>query len=441
MIKRILNSNALSMFSTAGLMLGMRIGGTLLTLTYTLLMVSVASPEDVGRAFAALSAGFLLSVVASLNVEAGSIRFLPLYFEKARREDAAGYVKWCRRTVLFTCSLLMLPIVAYLLWSKGLEELGPFLLSFAAAPIIANGRINSRHGVAMGLVLRAALPRTLVRPVFMSSFLGLASWQSWTLNAVEIMTAFFIASSLATFLQWVLIRHAMTFRNEVTPRFAEAREWIPFGLMLSPMLIMNEYMRNLIILTSGFVLEAGDVARLGLSLSMISILNFGLNAFDLVFSPKISRATAGDRPKARARFLTICGAGKLCALVVGVPVAIFLIPKVLAYMGTAYSGIEEMFLVLALIPASKAIFGPASLVLNITGHKRILFMCALLGAAGIVAGTLLGHQLGGTNGVIIGAALAAAAYQVLLFVMCRLTTGVDTTVLSTFWERRRTVTS
>ncbi len=422
-------------------MLVVRVGGTLLTLTYTLLMVGVAPPEEVGRAFAALSAGFLLSVVASLNIEAGSIRFLPLYFEKERMPDAAGYVKFCRRTVLVTCCVLMLPAACVLLWSKGVVDLGPFLISFAAAPIIANGRINSRHGVAMGRVLRAALPRTLVRPVVMSSFLGIASWQGWSLSAMEIMAAFFVASSLATGLQWLMIRDAMAFRNEVTPRFDAARDWLPFGLMLSPMLIMNEYMRNLIILTSGLVLDASDVARLGISLSMISILNFGLNAFDLVFSPKISRATAGERPAARAKFLSICGAGKFCALVVGVPVAILLIPKVLALMGAAYSGIEEMFLVLALIPASKAVFGPASLVLNITGHKRILFVGALAGAGAIVLGTLLGDHLGGAPGVIIGVAIAAAAYQALLFGMCRRTTGIDTTVFSVFWERRRAASS
>lgn len=437
MIQRLRNSGAARLFGSASIILAVRVSGTLLTLAYTLLMIGVAPPEEVGHAFAALSAGFLLSVVVSLNVEAGSIRFLPLYFENDRQADAAGYVFWCRRTVLVLSTVVMLPVLAVLIWNKGFAELGPYLLSFAAAPIIANGRMNSRHGIALGLVFRAALPRMLVRPVFMTAALGTANLLDMTLDATGIMLAFFVASSLATGLQWVLIRKAMQFRHAVKPSYAEARDWVPFGLMLSPMLVMNEYMRNLIILTSGIVLMPADVARLGISLSMISILNFGLNAFDMVFSPRISKATAQNKPQRRARLLSICGAGKLGALVVGVPLAWLLIPHILGFMGADYAGIEDMFLALAIIPASKAIFGPANLVLNITGHKKILFWCALAGVGGIVLGTLIGHAMGGTVGVIIGAALAAACYQALLFTMCRMQVGTDTTVLSYVWHKKQ----
>lgn len=437
MIQKLKQSGAARLFGTAGIVLAVRICGTLLTLTYTLFMIGVAPAEEVGHAFAALSAGFLLSVVASLNVEAGSIRFLPLYFETDRRADAAGYIFWCRRTVVVMCFLITLPAMAVLIWQNSISEIGPYLLSFAAAPIIANGRINSRHGIALGLVLRAALPRMLVRPVFMTLVLGAANLMNVKLNATEIMVAFFVASTLATVLQWVLIRHAMSFRKEETPRFADAREWVPLGLMLSPMLVMNEYLRNLIILTSGLVLFPADVARLGISLSMISVLNFGLNALDMVFSPRISRATAQERPRQRARLLTTCGVAKLLALVVGIPLAWVLIPHVLAMMGAEYTGIEDMFVAFAVIPAAKAVFGPANMVLNITGHKRILFICALIGGAGILVATFVGESMGGTPGVIVGVAMAFACYQALLFVFCRLYTGIDTSALSFFWERRR----
>ncbi|MEL7280452.1 MAG: hypothetical protein AAFY35_10000 [Pseudomonadota bacterium] len=437
MMQRAKNSDAARLFATAGVVLGTRVVGTLLTLAYTILLVGVAPPDEVGRAFAALSAGFLLSVVASLNVDAGSIRFLPLYFETDRKADAAGFVIWCRRTVLVVCSLAMLPTLAILVWAYGFSAMGPFLLSFASAPILANGRINSRHGVALGLVLSASLPRILVRPVVMTVFLGAANLLDWTLTATQIMGAFFLASSLATGLQWVLIRHAMGFRHEASPKFDQARDWVPFGLMLSPVLVMNEFMRDVIIMSAGFALIPSDVARLGISLSMISILNFGLNALDMAFSSKISRATAQGNFKRRARLLTVGGVGKLCALVVGIPLVWILIPHVLEVMGADYAGVEEMFLVLALIPASKAIFGPANLVLNVTGHKHVLFWCALMGVGTIVVGVFAGNTLGGTKGVIIGVALAAVFYHALLFGMCRLRAETDTTALSAYWEQRK----
>lgn len=61
------------------------------------------------------------------------------------------------------------------------------------------------------------------------------------------------------------------------------------------------------------------------------------------------------------------------------------------------------------------------------------------GLPGILAGTLIGDAVDGRRGVIIGAALAAAAYQALLFVMCRLRTGIDPTALSLLWDRRRVI--
>lgn len=441
MIARLLSARGTRLFGNAGLVLGARVSGALLTLLYTFLLTRVAPPEEVGRAFTALSAGLLLSAVASLNVEAGSIRFLPLYFEKTRTEDAAGFLIWCRRTVLVICAVLIVPAAGILLWARGTDDVGPYLLALAAAPVVANARINSRHAVAMGMVLRGALPRILVRPVLMTAVLGTAAWMGWGLTATAVMAAFLTASALAAGLQWVLIRHAMAFRHEVAPRFAEARDWTVLGLMLSPMLVMSEYMRNLIILSASLVLSAPDVARLGISLSMISVLNFGVGALDMVFSPRISRATAREQPLERARMLMLCGAGKLAALAVGVPLAWALIPVALGVMGAGYEGVEELFLILALIPLSKAVFGPTSVVLNITGHKAVLFWGALAGAVGLVAAVLLGQAIAGQAGATTGAALAAAAYHGGLFVLCRWRTGIDTTVLSLVWARRARASS
>ncbi|MGB3407806.1 MAG: hypothetical protein WBA67_09955 [Jannaschia sp.] len=424
------------MFGNAGLVLAARVSGALLTLLYTFLLTGVAPPDEVGRAFTALSAGLLLSVVASLNVEAGSIRFLPLYFEKKREVDAAGFIIWCRRTVLVVCVTLVLPAAAFLFWWRGTEDVWPYLLALAAAPVVANARINSRHAVAVGLVLSGTLPRILVRPLLMTAVLGTGTLMGWELTATEVMAAFLAASCLAAGLQWILIRHAMAFRHGVTPRFAEARDWTVLGLMLSPMLVMTEYMRNLIIIAASLVLSAPDIARLGISLSMISVLNFAVGALDMVFSPRISRATAQDHPLERARMLMLCGAGKLAGLAVGVPLAWLLIPVALGLMGGAYEGVEEMFLILALIPISKAVFGPTSVVLNITGHKGVLLWVSVAGAAGLVVAVLVGEAIAGQNGATGGAALATVAYHGLLFAVCRSQTGIDTTVLSLFWERR-----
>ncbi len=417
------------LLGSAGLIVGARVAGSLLTLFYTLLLATVAPAAEVGTAFGALSLGFILSVGASLNVEAGSIRFLPLYIAEGRTGDAAGFVLWCRRVVLAVSAVVLVP--AALWFAFGAESAAvPYLLSLAAAPVVANARINSRHATALGLVLQGTLPRILVRPLLLSGVFGICALAGVTVGATAIMATFLAASCLAASLQWLLIRHAMAFRKEAVPRFAAAREWSVLGLMLVPMLLLGEYLRDLVILSGSLVLAPPELARLGIALSLIGVLSFGLTAVDMIFSPRVARALVKDQPREAARLLTLCGAGKLAALAVGGPVAWLLIPVALRLMGSAYAGLETTFLALALIPLSMAVFGPATLVLNVLGHRRELFAGALAGGLVLVAACVAGGHFGGLRGVTLGAALATAAVQALFWALCRRRTGVDATVLS-----------
>ncbi len=425
-----LKSKGARLFGSAGLIVGARVTRSLLTLFYISLLAGVAPAEEVGRVFAALSAGFLLSVVASLNTEAGSIRFLPLYFEKDRREDAAGFILYCRYVVLAVCALFLTAAGLAFLAGYRPEGLGPYFFSLAAAPVIANERINSRHATALGRVLQGALPRILVRPILMSVTLSICLAYDMTLDATTIMGIFFAASCIGATIQWLVIRHAMAFRKEVTPTFGEARGWSTLGVMLSPMLVMNEYMRDVIIMASSLVLAQSDLARLGISLSLVGVLNFGVTAFDMIFSPRISKAIAQDKPRQAARLLTFCGAAKIAALSIGVPLAYVLLPYVLDLMGSEYQGIEFLFLILVFIPLSNALFGPANVVLNITGHRWELLLGAMIGLGLLVVLATLGGVQAGLTGVAVGAAAGMTGYQIVLYVLCRMRAGIDTTVLS-----------
>jgi len=419
----------LRLFGSAGLIVAGRVAGSLLTLYYTLLLVTVAPADEIGRAFTALSLGFVLSVAASLNVEAGSIRFLPLYLGQGRPGAAAGFVRLCRRITLAAC-LVLVPVAVALAALQGVETLGPYLLGLAAAPFMAHARINSRHANALGLVLRGALPRLLLRPALLSAVLTGCAASGTTLSASAVMGVFLAAAILTALLQRALIRSAMHF-DGAAPDQGEARDWLGLGLLLGPMLLLNEYGRDIVILSGSLVLPPAEVARLGIALSLVGTLGFALTAVDMVVSPRLSRALLHTGPAAAARLLTASGAIKLAGLLAGAPLGYLLLPPLLRLMGGGYGDLGGLYLALLPIPFAMALCGPGALVLNILGHRWALFWASLAGALLLVAAVAAGGLGWGLTGAVTGAVTGTTAYHLALLLLSLRRAGTDPTLLAT----------
>lgn len=430
--KRLQNSPLSRFAGRAGIIVICRVTGALLTLAYTFLLAKVAPASEVGTAFAALSLALLLSVVASLNVETGSIRYLPLYLEKNQRADAAGFVKYCRYVVLGMCGIGVILGIPYVwIWDDGSLHRA-FLVALIVSPVAANTRINSKHATALGLVLQGTLPRILIRPLLFTVVLLVCDGAHIKLTATEIMVVFLATTVLTSILQWRLIHHAMEFCRDTTAQFSERRDWTTLGLMLIPMLLMAEYMRNIVILSSSLVIPDAAVAQLGISLSLVGVLSFGLTAIDMTLSPLIARALVNDNRRRASRLLMFCGIAKLGGLAVGIPLFYVLVPHAVALLGPEYAGIEKGFLILVMIPFSKALFGPANVVLNVLGLRRALFWSTLTGGLVLLAATLLGGMLYGLTGVMLGAAGAMFAYSAMQSVISHRYASINTTFLSHF---------
>lgn len=431
-LKRLQNSPLSRFAGRAGIIVICRVTGALLTLAYTFLLAKVAPAGEVGTAFAALSLALLLSVVASLNVETGSIRYLPLYLEKNRRADAAGFVKYCRYVVLGMCGIGVILGIPYVwFWDDGSLHRA-FLVALIVAPVAANTRINSKHATALGLVLQGTLPRILIRPLLFTVVLLVCNGADIKLTATEIMVVFLATTVLTSILQWRLMRHAMEFCRDTTAQFSERRDWTTLGLMLIPMLLMAEYMRNIVILSSSLVIPDAAVAQLGISLSLVGVLSFGVTAIDMTLSPLIARALVNDNRRRASRLLMFCGIAKLGGLAVGIPLFYVLVPHAVALLGPEYAGIEKGFLILVMIPFSNALFGPANVVLNVLGLRRALFWSTLTGGLVLLAATLLGGMLYGLTGVMLGAAGAMFAYSAMQSVISHRYASINTTFLSHF---------
>lgn len=426
-------SSPLSKFAgRAGVIVLCRVAGSLLTLFYTLLLAQIAPVGEVGTAFAALSLALLLSVVMSLNVETGSIRYLPLYLEKGRKAEAAGFVKYCRYVVVGMCGLALVLGAYYAAFLNDGTIHTAYFIALLVAPLAANTRINSKHATALGKVLQGTLPRILIRPLLFATVLLVCVTADISLGATEVMIVFLATTSLTSVLQWWLIRQAMDFVRETPPLFTEKRDWTALGLMLIPMLVMAEYMRNLVILSSSLVISSADVAQLGISLSLVGVLSFGITAIDMTLSPLLARSLVNENRNRTTRLLMYCSAAKLGGLALGIPVFYMLIPYVTNLLGAEYAGIENSFLVLVFIPLSKALFGPANVVLNILGHRKALMLSTSFGSILLFGAVMVGGSLYGLEGVMMGAAASMFLYGFMQCAVSQTLTSINTTIFSNF---------
>jgi O-antigen/teichoic acid export membrane protein len=424
--------------SQAGIIVFARVAGSLLTLAYTVMLAQLVTPGDLGIAFAALSTAFLLSIVMSADVESGSIRFLPLYLGADRVQDATGFVTFGTRIILGS-SLVSVLLAAGLYFSWQNEAAAAYTIALVTSPIMAYTRMASRHATALDRILHGLLPRLLVRPLLFVLVIGVCLQIGYRPSAAQVMGLFLAAVVLAAVLQWFLVRPALAFCNGVQPRFSERGTWLLTGVMLMPMLLLQEHMRHLQVVSGSLSLDPAGIAVFTIALSLVGPLGFITSAVDSAFSPRISRAVLQDRPWARARLLSLAGLIKLGALAIGALIAYPLIPFVIDHMGSAYEEAQSLFLILLVMPVAMALAGPGTLIFNILGRRRDLLGVTGLSAAIFFGCITLGGWIGGVTGAGIGCVVATMFYMSTLALFCYHRTGIDCTILAlrTFKAQQR----
>lgn len=420
---------ARTLLSHTTILLAARVLASVLTLVSMLLLARVADPADLGIAMAGLSFAFLISVAASLNVEAGAIRYLVAYLAEGETEKAAGFVAFSLETLALVSPFLIALAIAAACLQAPHDVTLVFLLSLLTAPVMALTRICGRHATALDAVLEGALPRLLVRPVLFSLVAGLAFATGTAVSAGFVMALFLAAAVLTALLQLVLLRRHLGFAARAERDASERGRWLATGMMLTPMLVMSEFMNDLVIAAAALVMAGEEVARLAIAFALLNLLNFGLTSVNMAVSPALARALlSGDRARAE-RLLAAVGGLKLLGLLVGGAGILVLREPILGLFGPHYVAASETFFILFAMPLVHTLFGPSVLVLNILGERRALLVGCTAGALAIAVLTPLGAMAYGVEGAAAGAAIAFLMQQVLLFVFVRARTGVDPSLL------------
>lgn len=413
------------------LLSGARVGANLLTLIWTLLLVRLVQPDQSGLAFQAIAMAQLLSILLTLNVESGSVRTLVPALRDGRLDEAAGFIRFNRRIILFTLPLMFLGALAWqqVLAPSGLSR-GLLICIVIAALMAALARMTARHATALGVMRKGLLPRLLTAPVVLTLGLGLSWLTNWPVQPWHIAGLYALSEGVTVAVQRHLLRHDLDrFRRRPAPT-EDWRGWVSLGLWLSPGLMMGEYRKALLIAVAGLVLLPAQLSLFAVAFSLINVVNFGVTAVDVAFSPRIAHAMAGGDAVRRDRLLAASGAIKLMGLLLGGGLLLMLGRWALGWFGAEYAAAWPAMVTLLLIPAGSILFGPASIVLSSRGRGRLDFTGNVIGAAAIVGGTALGGALAGLTGAATGAVAGHILHLSVMAWLCRSRLGVDTSLLS-----------
>ncbi|MBT8155918.1 oligosaccharide flippase family protein [Epibacterium ulvae] len=421
-----------TLFKKAVSLLGARVAGNLLTLGYTLILSRLATPAEFGLVMSGFSWAMLLSIGFALNVESGSIRFLVKYREDEQNAHAAGFVRFNRIIITSVSVLLALGLAAVLAtgladWSS--QGVQIFLLACLAAPVVAVTRVYARHATALGQVLRGGVPIMFARPAVIFVLVGAVWLLGLEPSAVQLLALILVGFVATALLQYWLLRDTFAFLKDAPRDFSDKFKWIETGVMMAPLLVIRDNLKHVIVASAGLALAAEDVGLVALALSIMSLLYFAVKAVDISLSPQLSSACQGGNKPRVAQLIKVAAKLKVAVVAMGIVALAAAGGWILGLFGDDYIAAWAPLMAVMLIPAADAIWGPAQIVLNVSGQQRKIFAVAGLSAAILVGATAAGGWLAGAVGASAGAGLSYMMQQGILCLIANRVVGVQTSIL------------
>ncbi|MCR9127553.1 MAG: hypothetical protein NXH82_15725 [Rhodobacteraceae bacterium] len=417
-------------------LLGARVGGNALTFLYTLVLLRIATPEAAGMVMGGLSAIMLLAFALTLNVEAAAIRFVVGYVRANEKAAVRGFMRINLGILLALGGLALAAGIGLRALGIALPD-GPWsgvaVAVLIGAPLAAYSKILTAQAVALDSVLRGTLPTMLGLPVLLSALLPAWAWLGLPLTADRLIWVIVTAFAVTAAVQHLLVRGPR--RRASAAAGADTTEWwawVRGGLLLSPNTVLNNALKHLIVAAAGLTLAPAGIAQLTLALSVIGLLHFAMKSVDITYSPAISRSLQARDLTAVRGHLRRAALFKLAGTIMGAALLYLFGGRILALFGAGYSSAFVPMLVLVVLPASDALFGPSGLILNVSGGAAVVAWSACAGVAGIVTGTLTGGMIAGAPGAAVGCGLGYLGFKALQWMLVLRRQGIDTSLRAAF---------
>lgn len=416
--------------SASGVLLAGRVAGAACGFGFAVLLARALPQADVGVAFAAISSAFLASVLVTLNIESGSIRFLVTARENGRADEAGGFIRFSRLVFLCSTPIVVGGYATFFIVTTGFDALNIVIFAAASIPIIGWLRLSGAHATAMGRPAVGSLPRTALQPFLLLLFFPASLIAGAEATADLAMACFFASFAVTAVVQYAMLCNVVRTGSAGERNYSDWRNWLANGFFMSPIILLQEFLQHAVVMVAAITLQPSDVALLAISLRFVSLVRFGVLAINMASGPAISRAVARADHAERDRQLRTAALLKAPVAALACLGVVLCAKPLLALLGPDYVDGATALSWFTLIPLASALFGPNQMLLNISGARAWVFGVSFatinIGAIAIPAA--------GANYGVNGAAVAATAifvgWEASLHLVTKARFGVDASIFA-----------
>ncbi len=423
------------LFRMPSILVACRVAGAVSGMLASLLLSRYYGAAQFGLIAQALSLTMVMSIFCTLNIEAGSPRFMIAAIRKGNLLSARNYASFNFRIWAVMSALCCLTVALWIWLQNGF--ISPLYLgAIIVAPLVGLTRIFA--GLAMGFskVFLAVIPRSFMRQfLFLFGVIGI-TFMVGSAPVFWVLIAFGVANIGVGFLQYKSLRPLM---NNLLHQggnggavYTEWQQWIKLGTIIGSSVLFIEFNQYFSVLLAGLTLSNIDVALLDIALKIIGFVSFSIIAINQSYLPRITQAFAVNDLAQVQAYLNQSGLIRLWVTMVIVAIFILAAPYILALFGPAFIDARPLFLLLLGIPILMAIFGPAQQILSLIKRPSLLAILAGIAVVLLCAGVIIGGASGGGIGAAMGVLISWVFWTVAGVFLVHRETGLNTSVFAAF---------
>ncbi len=365
-----------SLSGTALLLLVVRIGSAGIGIVLQLLIARYYGADTLGNLFLALG----LAAVLSTILTAGFPWIVAPVVARSEAETDPGLLHTFLRSahqhlLAFTC-LIAVPaaVVIWVVPDLASELRWPLLLGVATAPVYAVMRLNGSLANARKRFIIANAPELLMRPLFLTIFVGAAVILSVAMDTAIIVTVnLAIVTVLAIWMSEVMRRQTAADLSRAQAHKPVAREQVQQWRKLAlPMMLATLFVAmfaDLDILMIGSIMTASETGIFGVSIKITLLMAFAIQIVHQVMLRDASDAHLLKNHQALQATVRRANRFALAITLAGFVFLVLFGNYVLEFFGPGFTDGYLAMIGLMIAQIIRAAAGPAIQILMISGNQ------------------------------------------------------------------------
>lgn len=302
-----------------------------------------------------------------------SIRFIPEYASKTKWALLRGYITHSRRRILigsFAAAIVMMSGAQFIIRADSSLRL-TFMAGGAAIPLLAYLYARSAEIRAFKKIVRALLPQEVLRQVLLiggiAGLVGLHVMQPTAVNAMLVHVA---AIALMVVLAVLLFRHIRPAELKRISADGRAEKWNQASYLMLLTAAFNLLLGQADVLMVGAMVGTTSAGIYAVASKLATLVIFIIIAVNNIFGPVVSELYQA-RDRKLLGYITNYVMSISASISVVVAAILFFSPSwFLSLFGAEYVAGSNVLMVLVVAQLVNAVFGPVTLILNMTNNQR-----------------------------------------------------------------------